>query len=172
MVLQTLFKSPEFMSDAAVASKYKTPYQFVISSARAAQLPVANIRPLLGTLAQLGMPLYGCLTPDGYKFTEQAWMNPDALTRRINFATALASGRLPLDKPVDSGDKMGKRQLEKQADGGDKGKFAAIGTPLSVEGLVAALGPGISARTLQVVEKNPEALRAAMVLGSPDFMQH
>ena len=39
------------------------------------------------------MPLYGCLTPDGYKNTEDAWLSPDATTRRISFAAALAQRR-------------------------------------------------------------------------------
>ena len=41
------------------------------------------------------MPLFGCVTPDGYRNTEDAWMSPDATARRINFATALAQGKLP-----------------------------------------------------------------------------
>ncbi|MFZ6645252.1 DUF1800 domain-containing protein [Undibacterium sp. TJN25] len=170
-VLETLFKSPEFMDDSVLAAKYKTPYQFVISAARAGEMPVTNIRPLLGTLSQLGMPLYGCQTPDGYKNTESAWMNPDALTRRINFATAMATGRLPLTKNLDEGDKMGKRAMERQADGADKPSTQVM-APLNAQNLMAALGPGISARTRDVIAGNPEALRAAMLLGSPDFMQH
>lgn len=98
-VLATLFSSREFWNPAHVGAKFKTPYQYVVSVARASGIEVQNIRPLLGTLAQLGMPLYGCQTPDGYKNTEAAWLNPDALTRRINFATAYASGKLPLAKP-------------------------------------------------------------------------
>ena len=73
-------------------AKYKTPYQFVISAVRAAGLPPGNVRPLLGAMDQLGMPLFGCLTPDGYKNTEDAWLSPDATTRRIRFATALVRG--------------------------------------------------------------------------------
>ena len=46
------------------------------------------------------MPLYGCLTPDGYKNTEAAWLNPEGMTRRINFVTALATGRLAIDRPA------------------------------------------------------------------------
>jgi hypothetical protein len=37
--------------------------------------------------------------PDGYKNTEGAWLNPDATTLRINFATALARGNLPVTSP-------------------------------------------------------------------------
>ena len=66
--------------------KYKTPYQFLMSAVRATGSPIANARPLLGMMDQLGMPLFGCLTPDGYKNTEEAWLSPDATTRRIGFA--------------------------------------------------------------------------------------
>jgi uncharacterized protein (DUF1800 family) len=142
-VLRTLFASPQFMAPEAVGAKFKTPYQFVISAVRASAAPVTNIAPLLGTMAQLGMPLYGCQTPDGYKNTQDAWLNPDALTRRITFATALASGKLPM----------------------------AATAPLDAARLQSALAGAISARTLTTVAANAEPLRAAMLLGSPDFMQ-
>jgi uncharacterized protein (DUF1800 family) len=66
-VLRTLFESPEFRASAG--RKYKTPYNFVLSAARAAGLEVNNVRPLVGMMSRLGMPLYGCPTPDGYKNT-------------------------------------------------------------------------------------------------------
>ena len=96
-VLRTMFYSPEFMAPAAQNAKFKTPYRYVLSAARAAAPPVVNVPQLLGTMRQLGMPLYGCQTPDGYKNTEAAWLNPDALSRRIAFATALAGGKQPVD---------------------------------------------------------------------------
>ncbi len=99
-VMRTLLASPEFRSPAAMTAKFKTPYQYVVSAARASGMQVVNVQPLVGVLAQLGMPLYGCLTPDGYKNTEAAWLNPEGVTRRINFVTALASGRLPIDRPA------------------------------------------------------------------------
>ena len=153
-VLGMLFASPEFRDPGAIGGKFKTPYQYVVSAARAADLRVLNVRPLLSTLAQLGMPLYGCQTPDGYKNTEAAWLNPDALTRRINFATALASGRLPLDQPADG--------AANRPDG------AAV----NAVQLLDTLGPSISARTRSTVGGSQPALRAALVLGSPDFMRH
>jgi hypothetical protein len=38
--------------------------------------------------------------------------------------------------------------------------------------LQATLDGTISGRTRDIVARNPEQLRAAMLLGSPDFMQH
>src|SRR6516164_4451927 len=89
-VLRSLFASREFWG--SYSQKYKTPYQFVISAVRAAGAPVGDMRPLLAAMSQLGMPLYGCLTPDGYKNTENAWLSPDPTTRRIGIATAFARG--------------------------------------------------------------------------------
>ena len=96
-VLKALFTSREFRDSAG--NKYKTPYQFVLSATRAAGVEVLNPRPLLGALARLGMPLYGCQTPDGYKNTEAAWLSPDATALGISFATALAAGKLPFASP-------------------------------------------------------------------------
>ena len=58
-VLATLFASAEFRDPAARGVKFKTPYQYVVSALRAAELPTGNVRPLLGALNQLGMPLFG-----------------------------------------------------------------------------------------------------------------
>lgn len=158
-VLATLFASPEFWDPAHVGNKFKTPYQYVVSGMRAAGASVSNVRPLLGALSQLGMPLYGCQTPDGYKNTEDAWLNPDALTRRINFAGALASGKLQLVRPTDADRVQDMRQRESA-------------TPVDAERLMTTLGNTMSPKTRETITNNPPALRAALLLGSPDFMRH
>ena len=148
-VLRTMFYSAEFMAPAALNTKFKTPYRYVLSAARAAAAPVVNVQPLLSAMNQLGMPLYGCQTPDGYKNTESAWLNPDALSRRIAFATSLAAGKLavaPMLSPAPA--------------------------PVDANTLNATLGSTISARTQAIVAQAPGPLRAAMLLGSPDFMQY
>ncbi|MES2162371.1 MAG: DUF1800 domain-containing protein [Pseudomonadota bacterium] len=133
-VLRTLFASAEFMAPEAVGAKFKTPYQYVISAARASDTAPSDIKQTLGVLTRLGMPLYGCQTPDGYKNTQDAWLNPDALSRRIAFATQLAPA-------------------------------------LDVQALQATLAGSISAKTQGAIAGSPPPLRAAMLLGSPDFMQ-
>lgn len=166
-VLTTLFASPEFWSRAAIGSKFKTPYQYVVSSVRASDVTVTNFKPLLGTLMQLGMPLYGCQTPDGYKNTEEAWLNPDALTRRINFATVLASGRLPLGKPEETQTDM---NVMNEAARVDKDRWMLA--PVDAAQLSSTLGSSLSKHTRDAVAGAQPALRAALVLGSPDFMRH
>jgi uncharacterized protein (DUF1800 family) len=197
-VLRTLFSSDEFMSPQAVGAKFKTPYQFVVSAVRATGVPVANVAPLLGTLNQLGMPLYGCQTPDGYKNTQDAWLNPDALTRRITFATALGSGRIALSSvPPDmlamsASAAIPPRALAQGEQAPPTGAVSPAAPPPMVTSTVSAaaqaaakgqlavdasrladtLDGSISARTLGTMANNPPELRAAMLLGSPDFMQH
>ena len=160
-VLKMLFDSAEFRAPQVVNAKFKTPYRYLMSAVRASGLAVTNVRPLLATAYQLGMPLYGCLTPDGYKNTEEAWLNPEAITRRVNFATAFASGRLPFARPMDEADMQG------------AGFNPAWATPpVQVDAVLGVLGSGISARTRATVMQSEPALRAALVLGSPDFMRH
>jgi hypothetical protein len=153
---------------------------------------------------QLGMPLYGCLTPDGYKNTQEAWLNPDALTRRITFATALGSGRIAISTPPPaapmagsasaamparavSGAMPGAMAAAAQMDMGASAPAPMITTtasavamaavmpanakPLDAARLQATLGGAVSRRTLDIVAANAGELRAAMLLGSPDFMQ-
>jgi uncharacterized protein (DUF1800 family) len=173
-VMQALVASPEFRDPAP--SKFKTPYEYVVSAVRATGIEVANMRPLLGALREMGQPLYGCQTPDGWKDTEADWLNPSAITQRVGFATALAAGRLPLARVDDAGPAAGNapqamaRELDRAQD--DAGRAAAGATPpVDADALLAALGPAVSPRTRTAVAAAAPALRAALVLGSPDFMR-
>jgi len=169
-VLETLFASPEFWDQRYYATKFKTPYEFVVSAARATGVPVRNPRPLINTMAGLGMPLYGCQTPDGYKNTQDAWLNPEAMMVRLSFATALGAGRLPLVRPVadfDDDDNAGStmRPVSKPAD-----DPAARPAPPDPAVLAMTLGDRFSSRTAAAVEAAPDKLRAPLILGSPEFM--
>ena len=169
-VLRTLFSSPEFMAPAARAAKFKTPYQFVVSAVRATGTPVVNVRPILGTRTQLCMPLYGCQTPDGYANTQAAWLNSEALGRRISFATALATGRLPLSRPEDP---LPRGRAEKQGMRAASGERAAPdATPIDAGAVLATLGSSITDKTERALDGSPAGLRSAMLLVSPDFMMH
>jgi len=173
-VMQALVESPEFRDAKPV--KFKTPYQYVMSSVRATGIATTNVRPLMAVLSQLGQPLYGCQTPDGYHDTEADWLNPNAITQRVNFATALASGKLPLqriDDPNAPVPAQGIKAMERQTDQAMARDQAVEGStpPVDATTLLATLGPAISDRTRAAVAGSQPALRAALVLGSPDFMR-
>lgn len=143
-VLASLFASPEFRDPATHGAKFKNPYRYLLSSLRAAGQTAPDMRLMLGALRQQGMPLHGCPTPDGYKNTEAAWLNPDATTRRVAFATALGSGRLP---------------------GSDAG-------PVDEARLRSTVGVMLGDRTRSVIDQSEPLLRSALILGSPDFMRY
>ncbi len=194
-VLRTLFYSAEFRDPRAINAKFKTPYQYVVSAARASGYSIRNVQPLVGTLAQLGMPLYGCQTPDGYKNTEAAWLNPEGMTRRINFATALASGRLPVDRepPLMGPAATMRRAIEMTSMPAAQATAEAMpqampqamppsalqtvpqlearGPALQASSLLDTLGPGIGNKTRNIALSGDAQLAAALVLGSPDFMR-
>jgi uncharacterized protein (DUF1800 family) len=153
-VLRTLFGSTEFWTSAG--EKYKTPYEFVISTARAAGLPMNNVRPLLAWMSRLGMPLYGCETPDGYKNTMEAWLSPDSTLRRIEFASAFARGAVPIARETSDGLALPPTKQALSVD------------PKQLEEM---FGSTLAPETRNVVSTAPPGQRAALILGSPDFMR-
>ena len=144
-VLRTLFSSSEFWNPKYENNKFKTPLRYSISLLRAEGAHIKSTDFISGFLTQQGQKLYGCLTPDGYKNTKQAWLDPDALLHRIDFALKVGSGKVPGFEiaPVDY------QQLEE-----------TVGSDT------------LSANTLAMVDKAPKNLKAAAVLGSPELMRY
>jgi len=93
-VTRTILTSPEFLAADAVDAKMKTPFEFIVSSLRATGADVQDALPLVRQLQQLGMPLYQCQPPTGYKDTADAWVNTGALVDRMNFAVRLSNNRV------------------------------------------------------------------------------
>ncbi len=89
-VLRTMLQSPEFWSQDAYRAKVKTPEEYVISAVRATGGEVVHPAALVEAMGQLGMPLYGCQTPNGYSWMADAWLNSGELLDRMNFSLALA----------------------------------------------------------------------------------
>ena len=181
-VLETMFASAEFWDPRHYGAKFKTPYEYVVSCVRATGVPVRNYRPLYGTMQILGMPLYGCQTPNGYANTQDAWLNPDAMMTRLSFATALGSGNLPLENPPfeedAGGDGMRREPPVVPRNGGgkvninfDSGPHGPKMTPPDPAQLAATLGEYFSPATANAVEASPTQLRAPLILGSPEFMK-
>ncbi len=94
---QTLVESPESWSPAQ--AKYKTPWEWVVSTGRA----VGLVEPppalaLARMLDQLGQPVWRPGSPAGYDDLAASWLAPDALIRRVEAAPRLvALAPRPLD---------------------------------------------------------------------------
>ncbi len=93
-VLRTMVHSPEFFSSATVNAKLKTPLEYVVSAARITGAEMQNPLPLAQSIEKLGMPLYGCAPPTGYKWDAETWLSSSALVNRMNFSLLLSSGKI------------------------------------------------------------------------------
>ena len=100
-VLNTLIHSPEFQDPKYGKQKFKTPYQYLISLARIAEIKQANLQRLQGMLYRLSMPVYLCVPPTGYKNTQDAWLSPEAMLQRISLAGAIANKALDPNSPIE-----------------------------------------------------------------------
>ena len=113
-------------------SLFKTPMDYACSVLTATDGARENRNLMLaaGFLANAGQPVHGWQTPDGYAFDAATWLVPEALTRRADFALAVA------------------RQANTEF-----------------------LTPYLSAATLSNIAQERPALRAGLMLASPDFMR-
>jgi uncharacterized protein (DUF1800 family) len=93
-VLVAMIQSPEFFSRATYRAKVKTPQDYVISAVRASGAEVQSAGALAAAIAELGQPLYGMQTPNGYSMKADPWNSTAALISRMNFALALSSNRV------------------------------------------------------------------------------
>jgi uncharacterized protein (DUF1800 family) len=193
-VLNTLFQSSEFWDKKNFNNKFKTPYQYGISLVRATGMELNNTKPIIGLFEQLAMPLYGCPTPDGYKNTKEAWLNPDAMIRRLSFATAIANGSLNISSlPPQKNPEQLKEQEAKKAipfvNHGNLTIFSPTGLmkPITTkasqpikanqsiavdyEQLINTLGNSFSPQTKKVIAISSPEIRSGLILGSPEFMR-
>jgi uncharacterized protein (DUF1800 family) len=146
-VMVTMLSHPAFVAPGNVGTKYKTPYRYVVSAARTAAIGPANAGSLARALADLGQPLYGCISPDGYSCTQSAWLDPDGLLHRISFATDMGNGVY-----------------------GGIGSNGDLALP-DPDRIMQTVGPALSRTALAMIAAAPRASRAGAILGSPDFMR-
>lgn len=89
---KTLIESPEVW--ATDAQKVKTPEDLLISTARVIGIEKVFPRRPRDTYESLAQTPFGAPTPEGWPDKAEAWMGPDAMMKRIEWANDLAS-RLP-----------------------------------------------------------------------------
>ncbi|MGA0587583.1 DUF1800 domain-containing protein [Dyella sp. KRB-257] len=102
-VLRTLFTSKELTATAG--GKFKDPMQFLVSAMRVSLdgRPIGNAQPLVGALQQMGEPLYGRITPDGWPLDSASWSGSGQMAKRFDIAGMIGSGRGRLFAPDDDG---------------------------------------------------------------------
>ena len=93
-VLLAMVNSPEFFTRASYRAKVKTPQDFVISAVRASEADVESTAALANVISELGMPVYGMQTPNGYSMKADPWNSTSSLIERLNFSLALSANRV------------------------------------------------------------------------------
>ncbi len=73
-----------------VAQKFKSPWDWLISSLRALNRGSVEASQVTSLLNQLGQPVWRPGSPAGFQDTDAAWAAPDALIRRVEIAQRLA----------------------------------------------------------------------------------
>ena len=174
-VMKTMIWSAEFWSREAYRAKIKTPFELIVSSARALGTDVDTALPLVQWVGRIGEPLYQCQPPTGYSDKAETWVNTGALLNRLNFSLALAGNKMR---------------------GARSDTAALLGLGLSADPKAALdravqvfLGGQAAPATVETLEKqleNPQVLRArlddprgqvnlgvvaGLVLGAPEFQR-
>jgi uncharacterized protein (DUF1800 family) len=121
--------------------KFKTPYEFFISSHRAAgYLPQDPAREIVQPLTALGMRPFSAPQPNGWSELAVDWAAPDAVVKRLTWAQAFADGHASEQTPLQA-------------------VRAALGGAVSQRTLTA----------ISRAESRPEAF--ALLLMSPEFQR-
>src|SRR5947207_10896078 len=193
-VLRAIITSPEFFSQQAFHSKVKSPFEIVVSAARALNAQPDSTPRTAQVIAYLGQPIFGHQAPNGWPETGESWMNTGAIVNRINCGRAAAAGRLPGAniRALPALDTLQAAPREKQVD-------AVVATVLNgmvspdtravlVSGEHPMLANGVAARGIQNMAAADLTTRrgglgnipqltgvtqiVGLALGSPEFQRH
>jgi uncharacterized protein (DUF1800 family) len=100
VVAAALIAAPEAWEPAA--RKFKTPYEFIVSSYRAADiLPRDPAKEIVGPLSALGQRPFTAPQPNGWSDVAADWAAPDAVVKRMTWAQGFSAAYAPQTPPVD-----------------------------------------------------------------------
>jgi|SRR5579863_2288854 len=155
-VMRTMIYAPEFWDPVNFRSKIKSPFEMVVSAVRAVNGDIDFAQALTGQLNQLGEPLYRKLEPTGYSNLGADWTNSASLLARMNFAMALAKGKV-------GGVKVDPAQFAVVMDASkiERGILMTEASPAARDAIQTGLAQ----------QQDLGALAAGLTLGSPDFQR-
>jgi uncharacterized protein (DUF1800 family) len=174
-VLKTMIWSPEFWSREAYHAKIKTPFELVVSAARALGTDVDTPLPLVQWVGRIGEPLYQCQPPTGYSDKADTWVNTGALLNRLNYSLALAGNKM-----------RGARTDVPSLLGVDSASDPKAALDRAVQVFLGGQAGPTTVETLEKQLENPQVLQAklddprkqvdlgvvaGLVLGAPEFQR-
>jgi uncharacterized protein (DUF1800 family) len=157
--VKAVVTSPEFSSSEVFRAKVKTPFEYAVSAIRALG-GTTDGGSVARQLASMGEPLFLCQPPTGYSDAAADWVSAGGLVARLNFAVALAEGKMP-------GTTGGGAAIAAKDGDADAWAAAVIGGELS-ESTRATID-----RRLESLEPeaHPAQVVAGLVLGSTEFQR-
>jgi uncharacterized protein (DUF1800 family) len=96
---ETLINAPEAWEPEP--RKFKTPYEFVVSSWRSAGIVPQDLRFIAPTLQGMGQQPFSAPSPKGWSEEAQHWAAPDALVRRMTWADTFSAAAIGQREPMD-----------------------------------------------------------------------
>lgn len=93
-VYEAIVFSDEFIASDNVGAKFKTPFEFVVSSLRATAAEADSYDAVAESLRRMGQPVYGCEDPTGYDDRAERWLDPGVLVYRWTYAISFTNGGL------------------------------------------------------------------------------
>jgi len=91
---ETLIDSPEAW--APQQRKFKTPYEFLISSYRALGIAPQDFTKFGPVLTSMGQQPFNAPSPKGWAEEAQAWAAPDAIVKRMGWSETYAAAATPV----------------------------------------------------------------------------
>lgn len=156
-VTRAIVTSDAFFSSSAYRAKVKTPFELVVSAARALGGEPDPTAATSQLIARMGQPIYGRATPDGYPDTADDWINTGSILNRMNFGLAVGAGRLP-------GARLNRWSTARA--------LASKPTEAQVDGLVKVLfGGDVSTETRAILESGMNPLLARAPAASDSLFQ-
>src|SRR5581483_7001014 len=90
---EALIDAPEAWSPDQ--HKFKTPYEFLISSYRALGLAPPDMGQVGPVLTAMGQPPFNPGSPKGWAEEAQAWAAPDGIVKRMGWSEAFSATAMP-----------------------------------------------------------------------------
>ncbi len=93
-VYLAIVKDEEFFNPKYYQSKFKRPFEYVVSALRVTRAEITSTAAIHRTLVSMSEPIYQCEDPTGYYDQADAWRDPGVMATRWQFGLGLGMGKI------------------------------------------------------------------------------
>ncbi len=92
---RAIFYDKEFFDPANYQTKFKRPFEYVVSALRVTNAEIVSTAGIHQALLTLSEPIYQCEDPTGYYDQADVWRDPGVMADRWQFGVGLGMGWIP-----------------------------------------------------------------------------